>query len=109
MTLHGATTRATASTQRHDDDAKLFMLPTQHQLMDPPFPPGEPWFVIQGYDDPTQSHTGYASFCWDFDIVDQSQGGAYPDGSDGAPFYACAPGGSSRARGHVSARPATPT
>ena len=93
VTLHGAATRATASSQRLDvDDAKLFMLPTQHQLMDPPFPLGEPWFVIQGYDDPTQSHTGYASFCWDFDIADQSQGGAYPDGSDGAPFYACAPG-----------------
>ncbi len=57
-----------------------------------PFPPGEAWYVIQGYDDAAGSHKGYASFCWDFSVAGHPQGGIYPNGSNGAPFYAAAPG-----------------
>jgi hypothetical protein len=57
-----------------------------------PFPPGEAWQVIQGYDQAGGSHKGYASFCWDFIVADQSQGGTHPAGSNSAPFYAAAPG-----------------
>src|SRR5262249_45814911 len=73
-------------------DAPFLPLPTKHQAVDLPFPPGEAWSVIQGVDDAAGSHKGYASFCWDFKIADQPQDGAYPSGSKGAPFYACAPG-----------------
>ena len=52
-----------------------------------PFPPGQEWYVIQGYDNPTGSHKGYASFCLDLDLAGRPQ-----SESNGHPFYAAAPG-----------------
>ena len=52
-----------------------------------PFPPGENWYVIQGFDDPNGSHKGYASFCLDLDLAGKSQ-----SASEGQPFHAAAPG-----------------
>lgn len=92
MLRRGAAKRSTSANRSSSADARLLPLPERHREMDLPFPPGEAWFVIQGYDDSSQSHMGYASFCWDFRIADQPQQGAYPKGSDGAPFYAAAPG-----------------
>jgi hypothetical protein len=93
VTLHGGAQRVTVSASRSNAaDAPLLPLPANQQFMDPPFPPGQAWYVIQGYDTADGSHKGYASFCWDFDIADHPQQGAYPNGSDGAPFHAAAPG-----------------
>jgi Concanavalin A-like lectin/glucanases superfamily/Peptidase family M23 len=93
ITFNGGARRLTTSVNRDSaSDAALLPQPTRHQPMDLPFPPGEAWSVIQGVDDAGGSHKGYASFCWDFKIADQPQGGSYPTGSNGAPFYASAPG-----------------
>jgi hypothetical protein len=93
FTLSGGAEAISVSANRNSvADAGLLPMPTQQQVMDLPFPPGEAWFVIQGNDDPTGSHSGLASFCWDLMIADHSQNGIYPNGSNGAPFYACAPG-----------------
>ena len=70
-------------------DAKLYPLPFQQTVMHLPFPKGEAWSVIQGYDDPTGSHHGPASFCWDFVLAtkdnDQSK-------TKGKPIVAAAGG-----------------
>jgi murein DD-endopeptidase MepM/ murein hydrolase activator NlpD len=93
ITLHGAAQRVVTSAARDNDaDASLLPLPSQHRPMDLPFPLGEEWSVIQGPDNPTGSHYGYAAFCWDFMVAGQPQSGTYPNGTGGAPFYACAPG-----------------
>ena len=93
VTYRGAARRVNTSANRDNTkDANLLPLPTKQQLMDLPFPPGEAWSVIQGVDQRAGSHRGYAAFCWDFMVADQPQGGVYPTGSDGAPFYASAPG-----------------
>ena len=75
-------------------DAPYLPLPTQHVESRLPFPPGEAWYVVQGYDEAFGSHKGYASFCWDFILADQPNDskGEYPNGSGGAPLYATAPG-----------------
>ena len=73
-------------------DRTVLPLPVNQQSMDLPLPAGEAWFVIQGNDDATGSHSGLASFCWDLMVADQPQNGGYPAGSNGAPFYACAAG-----------------
>jgi hypothetical protein len=52
-----------------------------------PFPPGQAWYVIQGFDDATGSHKGYASFCCDLMLAGKPQ-----SESKGAPFYSAAPG-----------------
>jgi hypothetical protein len=52
-----------------------------------PFPAGEKWFVIQGYDDPNGSHKGYASFCLDLMLAGKPQ-----SESNGHPFYSASPG-----------------
>jgi hypothetical protein len=88
----GAAVVAVSANRDSAADRALLPLPVNQQPMDLPFPPGEAWFVIQGNDDATGSHSGLASFCWDFDVADQPQNGVYPKGSDGAPFYACAAG-----------------
>src|SRR5262249_52110105 len=49
-----------------DSTADAALLPlalTSHQNL--PFPPGQNWFVIQGFDNAAGSHRGYASFCLD--------------------------------------------
>jgi concanavalin A-like lectin/glucanase superfamily protein/peptidase M23-like protein/polyglycine hydrolase-like protein len=93
VTLNGSAQKVTASTNRSSaTDAVALPLPTRQVEMTLPFPPGEAWYVIQGYDTAGGSHKGYASFCWDFSIADQPQGGTYPNGSKDAPFYAAAPG-----------------
>jgi len=93
ITLHGGARRVITSANRDSaSDASLLPQPTRQQPMDLPFPPGEAWSVIQGVDEAEGSHKGYASFCWDFKIADKPQGGSHPEGSDGAPFYGCAPG-----------------
>jgi len=91
--LHGAARIVATSPDRDSQaDAASLPLPTAHEPMDLPFPPGEAWKVIQGVDFQGGSHQGYACFCWDFVVADHPQAGEYPDGSDGAPFYAAAPG-----------------
>jgi murein DD-endopeptidase MepM/ murein hydrolase activator NlpD len=52
-----------------------------------PFPPGQAWQVIQGFDNPTGSHRGYAAFCHDLILAGQPQ-----SASNGRPFVAGAPG-----------------
>jgi hypothetical protein len=56
-------------------------------VMDMPLPLGEEWQVIQGYDNPTYTHNGYASFCLDLRLarVPQME-------SNGRPFYSAGPG-----------------
>jgi hypothetical protein len=83
-----------AVSTNHDStaDAPYLPLPTQHVESRLPFPPGEAWYVVQGYDEAFGSHKGYASFCWDFILADQDSTGEYPNGSGGAPLYATAPG-----------------
>ena len=99
VTMHGAARKIGVSINRNDTaDATVLPLPTEHVEMALPFPPGEAWEVIQGYDQANGSHKGYASFCWDFKIADQPQGGTYPNGSKGAPFYAAAQGAVVRVR-----------
>jgi murein DD-endopeptidase MepM/ murein hydrolase activator NlpD len=70
-------------------DAKLYPLPFQQTVMHLPFPKGEAWNVIQGYDDSTSSHNGAASFSWDFVLAtkdnDQSK-------TNGKPIVAAAGG-----------------
>ena len=52
-----------------------------------PFPQGQSLFVIQGFDDPTGSHSGIAAFCWDLMLAGQPQ-----SASNGIPFFAAASG-----------------
>lgn len=89
---HAAGVVSTSSDRSNSKDKKLLPLPTEQVVMDLPFPPGEAWKAIQAPDGLGGSHQGYAAFCWDFVVADQPQGGEYPKGSDGAPFYAAAPG-----------------
>ncbi|HST23573.1 MAG TPA: LamG-like jellyroll fold domain-containing protein, partial [Blastocatellia bacterium] len=67
------------------DAARLPLSLTSHAHL--PFPPGQEWFVIQGYDDPAGSHKGYASFCLDLDLAGKPQ-----SASNGQHFHAAAPG-----------------
>lgn len=76
----------------HRLDAELIPAPINRQPMYLPFSEGVEWEVIQGYDEFRGTHTGYASFCWDFKIAGEPQNTPYPSGSRGAPFLACAPG-----------------
>ncbi len=93
LTYRNAAHRVKTSADRDSfKDAKKLPLPTEQVVMDLPFPPGEAWEVIQGPEQGGGSHRGYAAFCWDFIVADQPQAGEYPNGSDGAPFYASAPG-----------------
>jgi murein DD-endopeptidase MepM/ murein hydrolase activator NlpD len=52
-----------------------------------PFPPGEAWEVIEGFDDPLGSHRGYAAFAWDFVLAGRPR-----SETNGRPFLAAAPG-----------------
>ena len=68
-------------------DAKLLPAPYQQTAMKLPFPAGEAWTVIQGYDNPSSSHNGAGDFCWDFVLagLDQSK-------TNGKPILAAAGG-----------------
>ncbi|MBM3224033.1 MAG: hypothetical protein FJZ47_09555 [Candidatus Tectomicrobia bacterium] len=93
ISRHGGAYFVPVSTDRDSAaDALRLPLPTEHVEMTLPFRPGKSWRVIQGYDDPQGSHYGYAAFCWDLSLANKPQNGVYPDGSDGAPLYAAAPG-----------------
>jgi murein DD-endopeptidase MepM/ murein hydrolase activator NlpD len=52
-----------------------------------PFPPGEAWEVVQGFDDPFESHRGYAAFAWDFALAGRPR-----SETNGRPFFAAAAG-----------------
>jgi hypothetical protein len=88
----GAQTIIVSTNRDNAVDALNLPLPTQHEEMRLPFPPGEAWFVVQGYDTANGSHKGYASFTWDFILADQPSSGEYPNGSGGAPLYASSAG-----------------
>ena len=82
----GASIQAVSADRNNGADAAklpLALTPMRHL----PFPHGQKWFVIQGFDDPKGSHHGYASFCLDLDLAGEPQ-----SDSNGKPFYAAAPG-----------------
>ena len=87
MTLSaGATLRGVSNTR--DAAADRQQLPVgAGTLMHLPFPQGQSLFVIQGFDDPTGSHSGIAAFCWDLMLAGQPQ-----SASNGIPFFAAASG-----------------
>jgi murein DD-endopeptidase MepM/ murein hydrolase activator NlpD len=68
-------------------DAKLLPHPFQQTVMKLPFPAGEAWAVIQGYDNPNGSHNGAGDFCWDFILAGQDQ-----SKTSGKPIFAAAGG-----------------
>jgi Concanavalin A-like lectin/glucanases superfamily/Peptidase family M23/Bacterial tandem repeat domain 1 len=82
----GADIRQLSPDRNNVEDALQLPL-SLTSLMHPPFPSGEQWFVIQGYDEATGSHKGYASFCLDLMLAGRPQ-----SESNGHPFYAAAPG-----------------
>lgn len=57
-----------------------------------PLQPGLEWEVTQSFDDTTISHNGFASFCYDFVLNGYPTGDPYPNGTEGAPFFAAASG-----------------
>jgi hypothetical protein len=67
-------------------DAAALPLPFQQTALKLPFPTNQTWYVIQGInnDAPNASHSGYASFCWDF--------GRVAGETKGQPFFTAAPG-----------------
>ena len=67
-------------------DAKLLPL-SLTSFMHLPFPVGQEWQVIQGFDTASGSHKGYASFSWDLILAGKPQ-----SESNLAPFSAAAPG-----------------
>jgi murein DD-endopeptidase MepM/ murein hydrolase activator NlpD len=68
-------------------DALLLPPPFQQTTMRLPFPVGEAWQVIQGWDNPSGSHHGPASFAWDFILAGHPQ-----SDTKGKPIYAAGPG-----------------
>ena len=69
------------------DAAQLPLALTGHKHL--PIPADQAWYVIQGVDnaDPSGSHRGYASFCWDLMLAGLPQ-----SASKDKPFRAAAPG-----------------
>ncbi|MEO7310683.1 MAG: LamG-like jellyroll fold domain-containing protein [Chitinophagaceae bacterium] len=90
-TLKGSAALVKISSNKTNDAASL-PLPTAQKSMQLPFKRGEEWYVIQGNDDVLGSHSGYASFCWDFMVNNQPQAGIYPNGTNGASVKASASG-----------------
>src|SRR5262245_2198925 len=76
--------RAVSPNRDNAADAALLPLALSSH-MHLPFPPGQEWYVIQGFDDATGSHKGYASFCLDLMLAGKPQ-----SDSEGAPFYSAA-------------------
>jgi murein DD-endopeptidase MepM/ murein hydrolase activator NlpD len=85
VTLSGASSLREVSVNRDNAaDAKLLPLPwTGHLHV--PFPPGETWRVVQGYEG-NVDHQGFAAFCLDLVLEPD------PAKSAGRPFAAAAPG-----------------
>ena len=84
VTLHGPTTMVnTSATGNSSTDAKLIPLPSQHQPVDLPFPPGEAWVTGQAWNG-TKSHNGLAEFCWDLTVEEGT--------TNGQELFAAAPG-----------------
>ena len=96
VTFGGGSTLAPVSANRSNTaDKDAFRLYSPQVEMSLPFPPGEAWTVIQGYNNnlgDTPTHNGYAAFCWDFIVTGFPQSGVYPSGTKNAPFYAAAHG-----------------
>lgn len=69
-----------------------FVIGEVSQAVQLPFKKNEVWYVIQGQDDPSSSHNGYAAFCYDFTVANQPQTGTYPEGTAMARVYAGAAG-----------------
>ena len=90
-TLKGSAALVNISSNKSGDAGSL-PLPTAQKSMQLPFNRGEEWYVIQGNDDVLGSHSGYASFCWDFMVANQPQAGIYPNGTNGAATKASASG-----------------
>jgi murein DD-endopeptidase MepM/ murein hydrolase activator NlpD len=68
-------------------DAKFLPVPFQQKSMRLPFPKGEAWEVVQGWDNLGGSHKGAASFCWDFILA-----GKPTLATNGKPIHAAAGG-----------------
>lgn len=79
-----------------DDDKHVFENPfvigEVSEAVQLPFLKNEVWYVIQGQDDPSSSHNGYATFCYDFMIANKPQTGDYPNGTAHAPVFSGAAG-----------------
>ncbi len=56
-----------------------------------PIPVNEEWYVIQGYNARGGSHNGYAAFCYDFKLYNDT-GPNYPNGTAYAPVQISSPG-----------------
>ncbi len=87
--IPGTPAYATVVSQQRDSlaDAPLLPPPFQQTTMRLPFPVGEAWQVIQGWDNPSGSHHGPASFAWDFILAGHPQ-----SDTQGKPIYAAGPG-----------------
>jgi murein DD-endopeptidase MepM/ murein hydrolase activator NlpD len=87
--IPGPPAYATVVSEQRDSvaDAALLPPPFQQTTMRLPFPVGEAWQVIQGWDDPAGSHHGPASFAWDFILAGHPQ-----SDTNGKPIYAAGPG-----------------
>ena len=68
-------------------DAALLPPPFQQRSMRLPFPVGEAWSVVQGWENPTGSHHGAGSFSWDLILAGQPQ-----SATEGKPIFSAAPG-----------------
>jgi Concanavalin A-like lectin/glucanases superfamily/Peptidase family M23/Bacterial tandem repeat domain 1 len=82
----GANIKQVSSDRNNSTDALKLPL-SLTSLAHLPFPQGQNWYVIQGYDDPNGSHKGYASFCFDLMLAGKPQ-----SESNGRPFNAASPG-----------------
>jgi murein DD-endopeptidase MepM/ murein hydrolase activator NlpD len=82
-----AYTEVVSEDRNNAAEAALLPPPFQQAVMRLPFPAGEAWEVVQGWDDPTISHSGPASFAWDFILAGLPQ-----SATNGKPIYAAARG-----------------
>jgi murein DD-endopeptidase MepM/ murein hydrolase activator NlpD len=87
--MPGLPAYATVVSDQRDDtaDAPLLPPPFQQAFMRLPFPVGEAWQVIQGWDNPSGSHHGPASYAWDFILAGHPQ-----SDTNGKPIYAAGAG-----------------
>jgi hypothetical protein len=69
------------------DSSNFLPPPIQQTQMQLPFPAGEAWEVIQGWDNAGGSHKGAASFAWDFKLAGRPQ-----VDTNGKPYHAAGGG-----------------
>jgi murein DD-endopeptidase MepM/ murein hydrolase activator NlpD len=70
-------------------DAQHLLWPVQQKALHLPFAGGQPWKVLQPFNNPSSSHNDYAAFCWDFvrsDVADPLAD------TCGSPLYAAGKG-----------------